>query len=457
MKLPQSVTELSNILIELGARPVIVGGYVRDFFMHHQSKDIDIEVYDIASMDDLRSALKKLAPVYEVGKSFGVLKMRYGGYDFDISLPRTETKTAKGHKGFDVHTNGHLSFKAAAVRRDFSINSIGYDIKTEHFLDPFEGQKDISNRVIRHVDDKGFVEDPLRVFRAVQFAARFNYTLHPNTLKLCQTMVKREMLSELPKERIFEEMKKLLLKAEKPSIGFELLDKMGALFPELKALQGIPQDEVYHPEGDVWIHTMMSLDAMSSLKTGDEKRDLLLLLAVLCHDLGKAETTQIVEGKIRATGHENFLSPTLSFLQRLSDEKDLVAAIIPLVKEHLAPSQLFKQKAKDSAVRRLSTRVKIDDLVILAKADNFGRATEDAKSRVYPAGEWLLNRAKELSVEEEKPKPLLQGRHLISKGMKPAEEFKKILDAAYEAQLEGEFFTHDQAEAWLDDYFSSLS
>lgn len=457
MKLPKHIVELSNILIELGARPVVVGGYVRDFFMHHQSKDIDIEVYDIASLDDLRSALKELAPVYEVGKSFGVLKMRYGGYDFDISLPRTETKIAKGHKGFDVYTNGDLSFKAAAVRRDFSMNAIGYDIKEKCFLDPFGGQKDISNRLIRHINDKSFVEDPLRVFRAVQFAARFNYTLHPNTLKLCQNMVKQEMLSELPKERVFEEIKKLLLKAEKPSLGFELLDKMGALFSELKALQGIPQDRLYHPEGDVWTHTMMSLDAMSSLKTGDEKKDLLLLLAVLCHDLGKAETTQIAEGKIHSIGHENFLSPTLSLLQRLSDEKDLIAEIIPLVKEHLAPSQLFKQKAKDSAVRKLSTRVNIGDLVLLAKADNFGRATEDAKKRVYPAGEWLLSRARELSVEKEKPKPLLQGRHLISKGMKPGEGFKKILDAAYEAQLEGEFFSSAQAEAWLDAYLTSLS
>jgi tRNA nucleotidyltransferase (CCA-adding enzyme) len=457
MKLPKPVTELSNILIALAARPVIVGGYVRDFFMHHQSKDIDIEVYNIGSLDDLRGVLKELAPVYEVGKNFGVLKMRYGGYDFDISLPRTEIKIAKGHKGFDVHTNGYLSFKAAAVRRDFSMNAIGYDIKEEHFLDPFGGQKDISNRLIRHIDDKGFVEDPLRVFRAVQFAARFNYTLHPNTLKLCQNMVKREMLCELPKERVFEEIKKLLLKAELPSVGFELLDQMGALFYELKALQGVPQDKVYHPEGDVWTHTMMSLDAMSSLKTGDEKRDLILLLAVLCHDLGKAQTTQILEGKIRSIGHENYLTPMFSFLKRLSDEKDLLAAIIPLVKEHLAPSQLFKQEAKDSAVRRLSTRVKIDDLIFLAKADNFGRTTEDAKKRIYPAGEWLLSRARELHVEEEKPKPLLQGRHLISREMVPGERFKKILDAAYEAQLEGEFFTHSQAETWLDTYLSSLS
>lgn len=457
MKLPRALSDISQCLSEHGARPVLVGGYVRDFFMQHESKDVDIEVYDIGSLCELKNALERLAPVHEVGKSFGVLKMRYKGYDFDISLPRTETKTAKGHKGFEVVTNGSLSFKSAAVRRDFTMNAIGYDLKEKCFLDPFDGQKDIKAGLIRHIDDESFVEDPLRVLRAAQFAARFNYTLHPNTLKLCQNMVKQQMLFELPRERIFEEIKKLLLKAEKPSTGFELLDKMGALFPELKALQGVPQDKVCHPEGDVWTHTMMSLDAMSSLKSGDEKKDIVLLLAILCHDLGKAESTQVVEGRVRAIGHENFLSPTLSLLQRLSDEKDLVSAIIPLVKEHLTPSQFYKQKAKDSAIRRLSARVNIEELVRLATADNFGRTTPLAIKRDYPAGRWLLNRAKTLEVAHAAPKPLLQGRDLIARGMEPGEGFKKILDDAYEAQLDGKFLSREQAGAWLRNYLSFLS
>lgn len=457
MKLPDCVLEICKKLIALGARPVIVGGFVRDFFMHRESKDIDIEVYGIGSLGELKDTLDSLASVYEVGKSFGVLKLRYRGYDFDISLPRTETKVAKGHKGFDIQTNGYLSFKTAASRRDFSINAIGYDIKEKGFLDPFGGRQDIEGRIIRHIDDNSFIEDPLRILRAVQFSARFNYKLDANTLKLCQNMVKQNMLSELPKERVFEEYKKLLLKAEKPSVGFELLDKMGALFPELKALQGIVQDESFHPEGDVWTHTMMSLDAMSELKTGNEKKDIVLFLAVLCHDLGKAEATKIVDGRVRSIEHENVLAPTISLLERLSNEKSLVEEIVPLVKEHLMPSQLYKQKAKDSALRRLSTRVNINDLVLLAKADNFGRTTEQALKRVYPAGEWLLSRAKELKIQNERPKPILQGRHLISRGMQPGEIFKKILDAGYEAQLEGEFFTQEQAEAWLESYLSSLS
>lgn len=457
MKLLPSILRLSQTLLDVGARPIIVGGYVRDFFLEKESKDIDMEVYGISSLDVLKSSLQTLAPVHEVGKSFGVLKIRLDGYDIDISLPRTEVKTAKGHKGFNIQTNGYLDFKTAAKRRDFTMNAIGYDIKTEAFIDPHKGREDISKGLIRHISDESFVEDPLRVLRAVQFAARFNFKLETNTLKLCQNMVKKDMLRELPKERVFEEYKKLLLKSEKPSLGFELLDEMNALWPELKALQGVPQDKTYHPEGDVWVHTMMSLDAMAELKTGDAKKDIVFMLAILCHDLAKAETTEIIDNKIRAIGHEKLLEPTLSLLARLTEQKSLIDDVAALIQEHLMPSQLYKQRSKDSAVRRLSTRVNIEDLVLIAKADNFGRTTQEAINKEYPAGDWLLKKAKELNVHNEKPKQLLQGRHLISHGMKAGTAFKNILEQAYEAQLEGKFSTEKEALFWLRDYLSISS
>ena len=441
--------------MEIGARPIVVGGYVRDHFLSVESKDIDIEVYGISSLDVLKSSLETFAPVHEVGKNFGVLKLRLDDHDLDISLPRTEIKTAKGHKGFHVQTNGYLDFNTASKRRDFTMNAIGYDIKTDFFIDPHGGQKDIEAGIIRHVDDESFIEDPLRVLRAVQFAARFNFKLDANTLKLCQTMIKEDMLSELPKERIFEEYKKLLLKASRPSIGFELLDKMNALFPELKALQRVAQDKTKHPEGDVWTHTMMSLDAMAELKTGNNKKDIILMLAILCHDLGKVKTTKIVDNKVSADNHHNTLEPTISLLERLSDQRSLIDAVVSLVQEHPAPSQLYKENAQDSAIRRLSTRVNIEDLVMLAKADNFGRTTQDAINKAYPAGEWLLTKAKELNVLHKGPEQILQGRHLISCGLKSGKIFKHILELAYEAQLEGKFFTEEEAIVWLKDYLSS--
>jgi tRNA nucleotidyltransferase (CCA-adding enzyme) len=457
MRLPSSVLQLSKVLTDIGARPIIVGGYVRDHFLSNESKDIDIEVYGISSLDVLKTSLETFAPVHEVGKSFGVLKLRLDDIDLDISLPRTETKTAKGHKGFHVQTNGYLDFNTASRRRDFTMNAIGYDIKTDFFIDPHGGREDIKNNIIRHVDDASFIEDPLRVLRAVQFSARFNFKLHANTLKLCQTMIKDDMLSELPKERIFEEYKKLLLKAPRPSIGFELLNKIGALFPELKALQGVPQDKIKHPEGDVWTHTMMSLDAMAELKTHNEGKDIILMLAVLCHDLGKAKSTKFIDNKVSAVDHHNILEPTLTLLERLSDQKSLTDAITPLVQEHTMPSRLYKQNAQDSDIRRLSTRVNIEDLVTLAKADNFGRTTQDAIDKKYPAGDWLLKKATELNVLNKGPEKILQGRHLISYGLKAGKIFKDILELAYEAQLEGAFFTEEEALVWLKDYLSSLS
>jgi len=457
MKLHSSIVKLSQTLLDNGARPFIVGGYVRDHFLGRESKDIDIEVYGISSLNKLKTALQSLAPVHEVGKSFGVLKINLDGYDLDISLPRTEIKTAKGHKGFHIQTNGHLDFNTAAKRRDFTMNAIGYDIKTDFFIDPHGGREDIKKGLIRHVDDDSFIEDPLRVLRAVQFAARFNFTLDTNTLKLCQTMVRTNMLDELPKERVFKEYKKLLLKAHKPSLGFMLLDEMDALYPELKDLQGIPQNKTYHPEGDVWTHTMMSIDAMAELKTGDDKKDITLMLAVLCHDLGKVEATEVVDNVIRAIGHENMLKPSISLLNKLSNEKALLEKISPLIKEHLMPSQLYKQKAKDPAIRRLSTRVNIEDLVILAKADHFGRTTTEAKNKKYPAGEWLLKKAKRLKVEKEQPQAFLLGRHLIDVGMKPGLEFKVILKEAYEAQLDGEIKDEKSAIKWLKTYLTPIA
>ncbi len=455
MKLNPSILKLSQTLLDHNARPFIVGGFVRDHYLGIESKDIDIEVYGISSLDSLKSALETLAPVHEVGKSFGVLKISLDGYDIDIALPRTEIKTDKGHKGFHIQTNGHLDFTTASKRRDFTMNAIGYDIKTDFFLDPHGGKEDIKKGIIRHIDDTSFIEDPLRVLRAVQFAARFNFKLEANTLKLCQDMIRRHMLDELPKERVFEEYKKLLLKANRPSLGFELLDTMGALDPELKAIQGVVQNKQYHPEGDVWTHTMMSIDAMVKLKTGDTKRDLILMLAVLCHDLGKAETTRIVDNNIDSIGHENVLEPTYSLLSRLSDEKLLFESITPLIREHLVPSQLYAQNAKDAAVRRLSTRVNIEDLVLVSKADHFGRTTPEAKKEEFPAGDWLLTKAGELKVHQSKPNPILLGRDLIEEGMKPGSEFKIILQEAYEQQLEGHITDKDSAIHWLRSYLKS--
>jgi len=318
MQIPNILKTISHALQKHHAKTIIVGGSVRDHFLKLPSKDYDIEVYGLDNLEQLEKILAEFGSVNIVGKSFGVLKFAHEKEEYDFSFPRLESKVGKGHRGFDVETDGSMSFKRAALRRDFTINAMGYDIEEKAFLDPFNAQKDINQQILRHIDDNSFVEDPLRVYRAVQFCARFEYELAPETKKLCLNMVKEGLLEELPKERIYKEFVKLLLKSPKPSVGFELIRELGILryFPELEAIIDVAQDPKCHPEGDVWVHTMICIDAMVGLLGEDKKQNLKYMFAILCHDFAKATTTTTDEdGSIRAIGHKvEGLDLTKSFM-----------------------------------------------------------------------------------------------------------------------------------------------
>ena len=448
MIIPDILQTISKRLAQHGAKAIVVGGSVRDYFLDIPAKDFDIEVYGLSTLEALEAILKPFGRVELVGKSFGVLKFIHEGEAYDFSFPRSEQKVAKGHKGFSIMIDGGFSFEEAAKRRDFTVNAMGYDIEAKSFLDPFGGREDMKAKVLRHIDASTFVEDPLRIYRGVQFCARFGYEMAQETKALCHIMIEEGALEELPKERVYEEFKKLLLKSPKPSVGFELMREIGVLmqFPELEALIGVKQEKRWHPEGDVWVHTMMALDAMVGLKTGDEKRDLMLMYAELCHDFGKPATTKLMDGRIRALGHDKAgLVPTQSFMERLTNESGFISQILPLVEHHLKPSQFYHDSASPAAVRRLSTKVNIENLVLVAKADFLGRTTKEAQSGEYPAGVWLLEMAKRLEVVSSAPKPILQGRDLIALGLKPSKQFKEILDAVYAKQLDGKVTTHEEA------------
>jgi tRNA nucleotidyltransferase (CCA-adding enzyme) len=311
-------------------------------------------------------------------------------------------------------------------------------------------------KTLQIVDSSTFIEDPLRVYRAVQFAARFEMTLSKESFDLCKHMVDSGTLEELPRERIFEEFKKLLLKAKKPSIGLNLMRELGILkyFPQLKALIDVPQEPTYHAEGDVWTHTLMVVDEMAKLRSGDEKLDLIRMLSALCHDFGKPATTKLIDGKIRAFNHDiEGVEPTINFLKRLTDDKKLIESVADFVLYHLRVGQLYKGGAKAGAIRRLATKVNLQELELLARADYFGRISKD-KQEQFKAGKWLLKRADELNVLTTPPKPLIQGRDLIALGLNPSPEFKKILDTAYTAQLDGKFNNKIEALTWLKSYFN---
>ena len=441
MYLPKIIKTISKELKKLNAKAIVVGGAVRDHFLGLPSKDYDIEVYGLENIETLQKLLSKYGSVNLVGKSFGILKFVYKGKEYDFSFPRREQKVSIGHRGFDIVCDGFMSFKEASLRRDFTVNALGYDVEEESFLDPFRAKEDIESKILRHINSKTFIEDPLRVYRAVQFSARFGYTLDKDTYQLCHNMVKDGVLDDLPKERVYIEFKKLLLKSPKPSIGFELMRELGVIeryFPELYALIGVPQSPIWHPEGDVWTHTLMALDKMVELKMGDEKYDLKMMFAILCHDLGKATHTQINPDKISAIGHEKAgVEPTKSLLYRLTNEHDFIESILPLVRYHLAPSIYFRGEAKDSTIRKLATKVNIEELVTVARADFLGRTTKASLKGVYKAGDWLLKKAEELDVYNEPLKPILQGRDLIELGFTPSKDFKTLLNAVYNEQLEG--------------------
>ncbi|MDP2079165.1 MAG: HD domain-containing protein [Sulfuricurvum sp.] len=437
--------------------PILVGGCVRDHLLGHESLDIDIELYGVSDTMELAEILKPFGKINEVGKSFGVYKFRYGTYFIDLSLPRTENKSAKGHKGFEIQTYSDLDFATASRRRDFTINAMGYNPLTQTLLDPHNGADDLRKKRLVCVDPLTFVQDPLRLLRAVQFVARFDLTCDPKLLALCKRMIDQGALEELPKERIFEELKKLFLLSPKPSIGMELLREMGALpfFTPLDLYEKTPQDPLSHPEGNVWIHTLKALDIMALLRIGEPKRDITRMFAVLLHDCAKPITTVIENGKINAPHHALIgVEVGQKFLEKITNEHDLIASVLPLIRYHGAVRKLYD--TPPSEILHLSAQVCIEDLIPVAEADFLGRGFNGTTPASFPAGEWLYAQASELGVLSSPPQPLIMGRDLISLGLSPDERFKEILENAYKAQLNQQFFTKDEAITWIKEHLVTI-
>ncbi|MEO0796969.1 MAG: HD domain-containing protein [Verrucomicrobiota bacterium] len=429
----QAITVVAQAIADAGGRAVIVGGAVRDALLGADPKDLDLEVYGIV-VDELEEILTKRYRIDQVGKSFGVFIIK--GLDIDVALPRRERKSGTGHKAFAIEGDPEMTFAEAAARRDFTINAISWDPLTGELIDPAGGRADLQQRVLRHVSHQ-FAEDPLRVLRAMQFLARFEFSIAPETMELCRSIEPED----LPKERLFEEWAKLIRKGRKPSLGLNFLRDCGWIryYSELEALVGCEQDPEWHPEGDVWVHTLHCMDAFARKRLGDEWEDLVVGFAVLLHDIAKPPTTFVDEnGRIRSPGHDVEGVPIAeTFLRRLTAHADLIAQVLPLIETHLRPMELYKVKASDAAIRRLARKVgRIDRLLRVADADMGGRPP---KSADFPAGDWLRERAEKLAVRDSIPKPIVQGRHLIEIGLKPGPQFKAILDACYEAQLDGKF------------------
>lgn len=453
MDLPQKVIDLSLAVREASGRALLVGGCVRDGLMGMQPKDWDLEVYGVAP-EHVREILDRFGPVNVVGEAFTVYKL---GADLDVSLPRRERKSGRGHRAFVIEGDPAMSFAEAARRRDFTINAILQDPLTGEIIDPFEGRRDIDQGVLRAVSADTFVEDSLRVLRAAQFAARFEFRIAPETVELCRTID----LTDLPAERIWGELEKLLLRARQPSIGIGWLHALGVLeklFPEIDALVGVPQDPEWHPEGDVFVHTRLTVDrARELIDELSYARQVTVMLAALAHDFGKPATTEFIEGRLRSRGHEAAgVAPAESFLNRINvhtiDGYNVRGQVIALVREHLKPGEFFKKRDEvgDGAFRRLARRCEPDLLYRVAKADSLGRnAPWVPREKWYgsEAQEWFIQRARELDVAQRPPEPLLLGRHLLALGVKPGPRVGEITRAVYEMQLDGRVRTVEEAIA----------
>lgn len=424
-------------------RALFVGGWVRDRLLGRDSKDIDLEIHGIEAAP-LRALLEEIAPVNAVGESFTVYKV--GGVD--VALPRTESKTGRGHRGFQVTGDPHLSLEAASRRRDFTINAIAWDPETEEYLDPHAGRVDLECRQLRIVDPATFAEDSLRVLRALQFAARFELSLDEQTRQICREIP----LDDLPAERIWGELEKLLLLADRPSRGFELALELGVvdrLWPELKALVGCEQEPEWHPEGDVWVHTMLVIDeARTRIDDLPRPQQVAVMLGAVCHDLGKPATTEFIDGRIRSRNHEEAgVEPTHAVLDRLNIHSmsgyDVRHQVVGLVAQHLKPGMWHWSTTDvgDGAFRRLARKVDLELLARLAKSDCLGRTGSFDCS----AMDWFLSRARALGVEHAPPDPILLGRHLMKLGLSPGPRVGVILQAVYEQQLDGQVTTLDEA------------
>ena len=432
-----------------GGRALIVGGWVRDRLLGRRAKDLDLEVFGLPQ-DQLPALLSAFGRVEAVGQSFPVYKVvrEVSGHldDIDVALPRRESKIGRGHKGFEVHGDPFMSIEDAARRRDFTINAIAWDPLSDEYLDPFHGRDDLARRVLRVVDPSTFGEDSLRVLRAVQFAARFEFALHDDTAALCRTIP----LDDLPAERVWGELEKLLMQAERPSIGFALALDLGVvdrLLPEMRALLGCDQEPDWHPEGDVWTHTLMVIDKARELNADLDRPQLItVMLGAICHDLGKPATTAVLDGRIRSLNHEEAgVEPATRLLDRLNiytiDGFDVRTQVLGLVAQHLKPGMFHKAPVvTDGAFRRLAQKVDLELLARLARADCLGRSGGFDCS----AMDWFIERARTLGVEHRPPQPLLMGRHLLALGLSPGPRIGEIIKQVYEKQLDGEIATVEE-------------
>jgi len=451
--LPASLHTLCRQINHAGGHAWLVGGCVRDLVLDIQPKDFDVEVYGLQS-DKLKSILNTLGRTEYVGRHFGVYKLWMDQMEIDVALPRSESKSGIGHRGFDIVIDPNLPPEKAVLRRDFSMNAMMFDPLDHHLIDFHNGIKDIKNKLLRHISN-AFSEDPLRPLRAMQFAARFCFTLDHRTAALCKGMLTEA--DTLSIERVWGEWQKWS-HATFPSCGLQVLRDSGwlALYPELQALIGCQQSPRWHPEGDVWTHTLQVCDQAAEIAVRnnlDNTTTEHLLFAALCHDFGKPLcSARGKSGEICSPGHsEAGIDPAKQFLRNIGAPSRLFEYIHPLVLDHI--THLHGQPTP-RAVRRLSHRLEpanIELWEMLVEADASGRSPAPVSRPGLP---WL-KQATEMNHHRSGPDAIVTGKLLLKLGMAPGPDMGMFIKKAYTAQLEGLFDDEPSALMWLQHHWQT--
>jgi len=416
---------------EIGGRALLVGGCVRDELLGIPCYDIDCEVHGVAP-ERLRNLLLQLGGIDESGALYGIYTVHGAG--LDIALPRKETRTGPGHKDFEVYVDPFLSPEESAARRDFTVNAIMRDALTGEYVDPFGGMEDLQNGVLRAVPGGQFEEDPLRVLRGAQFAARFHLTPDEDTL----AMMRRMPVDRLSGARVFLEMKKALLMADKPDVFFRVLEQAGALepwFKELSALRKAPQNPVYHPEGDAFEHTMMVLNSAAEIRN-QMKDPLSFMLAALTHDLGKAVSTKKNEkGAWASIGHEHTGVPLCeAMLSRLAVSKNVIAYVQNMCALHMRVHTCYYGKSRVSRTNLLfDESVNPQELAWLVVCDS--RGTGKPRSDADEEEAFIMERLD--AYREAAAQPMADAKMLMSLGVEAGPEMKKAIALARDRVLAG--------------------
>lgn len=457
LELPENLKHAISLLANAGGKGHLVGGSVRDALLNLRPKDFDVEVYGL-TMEKIAEVLGSLGDTVTTGKAFSVIELRVDEQEYDFSVPRKEHKTGSGHRGFEIVPDPNLSEFEASLRRDLTINALHYDPICAEVIDFHGGLSDLENGILRHVSN-AFREDPLRPLRLMQFAGRFGFELHPDTAAICSSL--KDEYCTLPAERVWGEWEKWANKSVQPSFGLKALKDMDWLdiYPEIESLNGVPQDPEWHPEGDVWEHTLHCVDAIVNLdewKQSDAENRCILLLATLCHDFGKVECTQQIEkgGRLRWTSHghsEAGIPISKRFLKRIGAFKNVADPVPLLVHKHHFLMSPDGKEPTNASLRRLARKLNPANAVQLAavmKADALGRPPLPNKKKIRDI-DTFIQRMGKLDIAVSRPVPILMGRHLIDLGLEPGPAFKSLLDVAFEAQLDGAFDSVESGIQWL--------